>query len=785
MLAVLLYLGTASVLAAVAHRYVQRITLATAAALLVIPLCFTGRALLTGRVYGPVDLPFMTEPLSAMRTTHGLGASSHNSALFDIAWQMIPWRAAETRVLREGTWPLWNRYMYGGGPLAASGQPAAYSPFTLLACLLPIGAGTTYLASIWFFVAALAAFLFARELDCRTSVALFAAASWAFSTTVSFFILWPLGQAWTLAPFVLVAVNRAVRLPSLRSSMLLTIALVLLILAGHPETVLEVVFVGTLYGLFLMVRGGTDVRRAIAAAIGGGVLALLLTAIYLLPLVEALPQTGEFLARRIEAKTATGATGRDTLALLAIDFVPWLQFRMWRAATGVGVLPPLSASVGSLAVALAAFGIARVRSATAHFFAALLLLGLAAQTNYHPVARLWRALPFFDVANNNTLAFAGAMSLVVLAALGLELAAERSDWKRLGAFIAIVTIVLTAVSIAIQRADLVQPWSEVWGDYKAFAEIAAPALIVLALLIPNRRRFVLASFIVVLLAQRFVEEGDVYPVLPHDAVYPPIPILTKIDLANEPFRITGLGFAFIPATSTAYGLEDVRGYTAMTLLAYYQTWPLWSVHQPGWFNRVDDLERPFLSFLNVRYAVTSSQERDHDGWREVARQRGSKLLENTRVIERAFIPDTVVLGARDPIDDMRSTRDFRQRAWIRTPATPAEVQNGPGTLALQRTQYGYRLDVAMRRAGWIVLSEQGWRGWRAYIDHRRVKIFPANVAFLGIYVPEGKHAVDVRYWPESFVTGRAISAATLALLIAGGAFRKRKAFVRLWQHSIS
>ncbi|MGZ4808240.1 MAG: hypothetical protein ACXV7D_02825, partial [Thermoanaerobaculia bacterium] len=172
MLAVLLYLGTASVLAAVAHRYVQRITLAAAAALLVIPLCFTGRALLTGRVYGPVDLPFMTEPLSAMRTTHGLGASSHNSALFDIAWQMIPWRAGETRVLREGTWPLWNRYMYGGGPLAASGQPAAYSPFTLLACLLPIGAGTTYLASIWFFVAALAAFLFARELDCRTSVAL-------------------------------------------------------------------------------------------------------------------------------------------------------------------------------------------------------------------------------------------------------------------------------------------------------------------------------------------------------------------------------------------------------------------------------------------------------------------------------------------------------------------------------------------------------------------------------------------------------------------------------------
>ena len=36
---------------------------AAALVLILIPFCFTGRALLTGRVYAPIDLPFMAEPL--------------------------------------------------------------------------------------------------------------------------------------------------------------------------------------------------------------------------------------------------------------------------------------------------------------------------------------------------------------------------------------------------------------------------------------------------------------------------------------------------------------------------------------------------------------------------------------------------------------------------------------------------------------------------------------------------------------------------------------------------
>ncbi|MGZ4808241.1 MAG: YfhO family protein [Thermoanaerobaculia bacterium] len=766
MAAFLLYLLAGIVLIGLAHFFVRRIEAPVALAVLLIPLCFTGRALLTGRVYGPIDLPYVTEPLNWMRGAQGLQADPHSGSLSDVACQMIPWRAAVQSSLRHGEWPLWNPYLFGGGVLAASAQPAPYSPFTLLACLLPIGTGTTFLASIWFFVAALSAFLFAREIECRESVALFAAAAWPFCTALAYLILWPLGQSWTLLPLVLLCVRRTVASSTIRSTMLLAIALALLILAGHPETTLHVVFVGSLYGIFLIARDRKNVARKLLCAVGAGALALLITALYLLPIVEALPQTRDYVDRKqLVTHWATGTSAPNAWARVAVDFFPWLHRRTWLAWTHVNAGVIETAAAGSLVIALALFAIWRVRSAECWFFTALLALGVMSGTNWQPVSAAWKTLPLFDVSFNDRLCIAAAFSFVALAAIALEFVCRTNEWRLLGLHVGTAVVVFAAASIAIDRAKLVDPNLEAWGDFKLFAEIATPAVAALMFLLPVRSRFVIASLVVLLLAQRTMEEAGVYPVLPADAAYPPIPILRSLRDVREPFRIVGQGLALIPGASTMYGLEDVRGYTAMTFEPQVETWPLWCRGQPVWFNRVDDLDRPFLSFLNVRYAITWSREREHDGWRVVASQRGSKLLENTHVIERAFIPAEVAVGDRDPLFEMELAADFRKRAWIQTAEPPRDAANGPGTVSITRKKSGFHFDVVMQRGGWLVLSEQRWTGWRAYVDGRRVAIHPANIAYIGIYVPDGKHAVEVRYWPESFVIGRVISFAAILVLV--------------------
>src|SRR4051812_7214895 len=77
LMSLLLYLSVALLLLWIAHRALTPISKPAAIALLLLPMCITGKALLTGGVFGPVDLPYFTEPLRDMRVPLGV-ARPHN-----------------------------------------------------------------------------------------------------------------------------------------------------------------------------------------------------------------------------------------------------------------------------------------------------------------------------------------------------------------------------------------------------------------------------------------------------------------------------------------------------------------------------------------------------------------------------------------------------------------------------------------------------------------------------------------------------------------------------------
>jgi hypothetical protein len=722
--ALVVYTITALALLCLSHRYVRSLSPAAAAILFLLPFVFTGYALVTSRVYGPVDHPYISHPLNWMKEQYAIG-TPHNALLSDLYGQMIPWRKAVQWSLARGEWPLWNPFILSGDILAAAGQPAPYSPFTLLALLLPVPLGLTFSAAITHFLAALGAFLFARELGIRESAALVAAAGWTCATSIVLFILWPLGVAWTWLPFVLLGVRRA-------SLPILTWASTLLLLSGHPETALHVVALAAAYALLMRSR-----RVLLNGAIAG-LLALALSAGFILPILDAAPQTMEHATRTgAFAQTPRGVPAQQVGARLATDLFPYLHARAWT----FGALPIDTAAVGSIILALAIYAAWRVRSAESWFFAGVGVFGLLAHAEWTPLARALQLLPLFDAALNERFSFAAAFALCVLAALGIEELLTRGPRG------AVITSGIVCAAIAIGnlwllRSTLVSHAPAEWGRYVVAAEIGGLALATLFAL--RRAPYLLLAVVV---AQRLVSAGGIYHSFEQRAAYPPIPMFAALKNVREPFRITGHGLAFVPGTSAMYELEDVRGYQAMTFRRYRETYPIWCVHQPVWFNRVDDLTRPFLSFLNVRYAITWDREPPPAGWREVARQRGSLLLENTRVLDRVFIPRRVRIGygAAETLAQMQVETDFRERAWIEAALPPHEVENGLGSLTFTHTAREYLVDADMQRAGWIVASLPAWKNWRASIDGRRVETRFANHAFLGVYVPAGKHRVRLEF----------------------------------------
>src|SRR5262249_49738440 len=154
----------------------------------------------------------------------------------DQALALTPWQHAVRQALAHGEWPLWNPGMNSGDILAAGMQVAPYNPLNLLGLMLPEALAPTFSAVMIFFLAGLFTYAFARELECSDGAALVAALGFAFSGGVAFWAGWTPLSSWVLLPLVLLGIQRA-------SLPLLTIGFALLILFGHPETMLHVVVI--------------------------------------------------------------------------------------------------------------------------------------------------------------------------------------------------------------------------------------------------------------------------------------------------------------------------------------------------------------------------------------------------------------------------------------------------------------------------------------------------------------------------------------------------------------
>jgi hypothetical protein len=761
--ALLLYLIVAGVTLFAWRRYITPISRGAALVIVLLPFLFTGKALVTNRVYGGYDILFLSAPFSDYAKDYGL-TTAHNGFLLDHVLQMVPWQRQVREAFAQHRWPLWNPAMDSGEVLAAGMQAAPLNPINLITLLLPLDLSTTFTASMVFFLAALFTFAFARELECSEGASLIAAAGYTLCGGMAFFGTWPHGRSWSVLPFILLGVRRAVRGGGLRAAVLLTIAFVLLIVFGHPETMLHAVTIGAIYGIFELIPIRRSALRPMLLAISAGIIALLLTAITLLPFIAALPWSFDY---RIRQTPPPPAAAHEISKAVRATFLPYYGGASWHTPTsewdfGVG-------RVGSVILALALIATFRLlrRRRDARFFAVLTAVGLLASWKAPPVDPLLRLLPLFKIAFNDRLGFAATLSMSLLAAMAFDARAPRFDRR---------IVIAVAASLTIATAAFWRMQIALGVDPKLLIAAISAELLGLALLFAalgtRSQRGAAAMIVMAIAAQRLVEDGNIHPTLPRRMFYPSVPLIAAIP--RDPlFRFTAIGNMVIPNVATMYGLEDVRGYSAMTFYPYAETMRLWSA-QKRTYHDVSDLSLPFLTFLGVRHAITPRTMDPPTGWRVAADDRTSRLVENLHAIPRVFVPRRIRFSDNDDVTlkEMAVAADFAEEAWVHTGGPARMIENGEAALQVQRRGSRYDIDADARSFTRIVISEAAWPGWRASIDGTRVTIEQANRAFLSVPIPRGRHHVRVVYLPDAYVQGRAISIATLAMLALGVGVRR-------------
>jgi len=778
----LTYAATAALTVWLTSRFVRRVPVRIGILLVVLPLVFTGEAVLRGRIYGPVDLYNGIDPWRGPALERG-AAPAANPILSDLAFANIPWRAAVRNSIANGRVPLWNRFILAGNPLLGSTSAAIFHPATWLAIFLPVPLSWTFTCAFTLFLALLCAWAFFRELDLDPLPALVGAVGWAFSTYMVFFLGWSVGLSTASFPLLLLGLRR---LAEGRRGVGLTVAAFLLSFAGgHPESSLHCVAAGAVYFVWeILGRGRRRRAHALGACLLAAVLGLALAGPQLLPLLEAVQHSAEYRTRREPI-----AAGNSSQSVEAGEAARRLLPAVLPFAHGIYGKSPVQAEredgsgmpiaySGAVLFALAGMGLFRRRKADEGrgraIFVGFVVAGLLLGASAPGLIDLLTRLPLFSLALNYRLVFLAALGLSALAAFGAQ-RVLREDSGRPLAWASVACFVLLAVTFVLSR-DVFRERALPEGFVRSsFAREAIPLLaLAAAALVPalRGRRLVLAA-LVILVAQRGLEMKGTYPTLPKGEYAPPLPTLASLPVA-DPYRVTAAGEVFRPNGSALYGLEDARGYESLLLARFADTFPLWCRSQFASFNRVDDLASPFLSFLNVRFAIAPAGAPVPSGWREWTRGREMAIFENPRVLPRAFTPRRIRSepDAARTLEAMSQASDFSETAWVAGEAAP-EVENVPAGLSLRSV--GPDLHVTAEAEGrvFVATSLPDWPGWEARSGSGTLPLVTVNHAFVGFWLPPGRHVVRLSYRPASFRFGVALSGTALVALAVAALFRRR------------
>lgn len=438
--------------------------------------------------------------------------------------------------------------------------------------------------------------------------------------------------------------------------------------------------------------------------------------------------------------------------------------------------------------------------------------------SYTPFYRIMYYVPvynFFRVSSRNWMEF--DFGIAILFAIGMERLLYdgeglRENAKRLYKGLAWVAVAGLAV-VACEKLLIVFPFSQNSFDYTSFLSQEAqldvalsaspynPAIMVPLLLIAAyagwiyifskglaERRLLLGLLTILVFVEAFSFGAF------HMASWNANPQLAQMyDNAITRFLKTGAGpertavitAAPLPLFNVPDQFSTINGYDPLMFDGFHRVYDIGYMlsEMPVWKRLLDN--NLLLSAAGVKYIVAASDASSRglmaDASRAAARIPGehgppyrriltissTDVYENSNCLPKAFLVRSIsTVGS---ISDVRNEFerfgfDPRNTALLypKDAAAVGQTNFSGGSITLDKYDTDeIAITAAPRGEGFLVLNDQYFPGWKAFVDGKETPVYPADGVFRGIVVPAGQHSILFRYSPTRVYAAAAAAAVVL------------------------
>ena len=701
----------------------------------------------------------------------------------------------------HGNIPLWNPFAFSGYPYVGVFQTAIFYPLNLFYLVLPHAVSISLEFILHQSLLAGFAFVWVRSRGCSRPAGVVAALIIAFAAPTSLRVL--AGQlsvldtyAWF--PLLLLSVDRLWLRPSLVWSLTGIGAVSMMILAGHPPTVLMTGVATGLWVLFGLPGQARPIPRLLRLA-PVAIAPLLLAAAQLWP---GLHTASEGL--RSDGMNYTFATSHSFPPLqLLTFFVPEIfgnsdifshsyfgSVYFWDATAFISIVGFLLACHGALHF--------RVTARSRELWTLLMLVALSLGS-YTPIYRfLYFVLPGFDLIRApSKYFFFASIFMALFAAVGFDLVrqGERSiTGVRRIAFAAALALSVFAVWLwatpttdgdpgqALRALDTLlgerdfDPSQEtaIWQLLALRGCIVAVVFLMLSTDLIDRstrsrgaRRALVALMTFELVFFAWLNRGGA--IMSHDFDGELHRKSADTHFSRPRLLRTTTPDAHMVHDHYEFGVRrfDVWGYDPVVLqryarfMAFTQGVDLDLLETPSLLQFID--YHPLHAMLRVDYEL--------EWWR-------SKFVMHDGGMNRFhFLSDVRVVENQDRAHEAMSEPGFDPRQTVVLETRPAPFPVGPppsvqhaAMRVLSESTDHIDLEFDIERPTVLLMTDSYSNGWRAVAlegsSQREYDLLPANATLRAVPVEAGHHVVRIEFAPFASTAGHAVSLASLGVFVS-------------------